>query len=63
MKAYAIGGEEAQQALIRGYFEAYFKEGKDLGDVELLGDLAAKIGFMTKDEVCFPRFYRSTSGC
>lgn len=54
MKAYAIGGEAAQQALIRGYFEVYFNEGKDIGDVDLLGDLAAKVGFMTKDEVRFP---------
>jgi len=50
MKTYAIGGEEAQQALIRLYFEAYFNEGKDIGDVELLSDLAAKVGFMTKEE-------------
>ena len=53
MKAYAVGGEETQQALIQGYFDAYFTEGKDIGDVELLGDLAAKVGFMTKAEVCF----------
>jgi predicted DsbA family dithiol-disulfide isomerase len=50
MKAYAVGGEETQQALIRAYFDAYFTEGKDIGDVELLGDLAAKVGFMTKAE-------------
>lgn len=54
MKAYAIGGEETQQALIRLYFEAYFNEGKDIGDVDLLGDLAEKVGFMTKDEVRSP---------
>jgi len=49
-KAYIVGGQELQQALLQSYFKAYFEEGKDIGNLDLLGDLAQSAGIMTKDE-------------
>lgn len=50
-KAYKVGGQELQQALIQSYFKAFFEEGKDIGNLDLLGDLAQGVGLMSKDEV------------
>jgi len=49
-KAYIVGGQELQQALIQSYFKAFFEEGKDIGNLDLLGDMAQDVGLMTKDE-------------
>jgi len=49
-KAYIVGGQELQQALIQSYFKAFFEEGKDIGNLDLLGDLAQNVGLMPKDE-------------
>lgn len=35
---------ERVQALVSGLFEAYFQQGKDIGDVEVLADIAAAAG-------------------
>jgi predicted DsbA family dithiol-disulfide isomerase len=50
-KAYIVGGQELQQALIQSYFKAFFEEGKDIGNLDLLGDLAQNVQLMSKDEV------------
>lgn len=51
-KAYKVGGQELQQTLLQSYFKAYFEEGKDIGNLDLLGELAQNAELMTKDEVC-----------
>lgn len=33
-------------------FRAYFTEGKNIGDFNVLGDLAEEAGVMSKDKVC-----------
>lgn len=50
VKAYKAGGQGMQQALLQAYFKAYFNEGKDLGNVDLLGDIAQGVGLMGKKE-------------
>lgn len=49
-KAYHLGGQEYQLPLIRAYFKEHLEEAKDIGDPEVLADIAARIGFMTKEE-------------
>jgi predicted DsbA family dithiol-disulfide isomerase len=49
-KAYKVGGQELQQTLLQSYFKAYFEEGKDIGNLALLGELAQNAELMTKDE-------------
>lgn len=44
------GLEEKQNAMVDRLFKAYFVEGKDLGDLEVLADLAAEAG-MERDVV------------
>ena len=44
--------------MLQAYFKAYFSEGKDIGNLDLLGDIAQGAGLMGKAEVCdWPRFY------
>lgn len=50
-KAYQIGGESVQQQLLKAYFKAFFEEGKDIGNLELLGNIVQEIGFLSKAEV------------
>jgi predicted DsbA family dithiol-disulfide isomerase len=40
-----------QQAVFQAYFKAYFHEGKDIGNFDLLGDIAQGAGVMSKAEV------------
>ena len=40
-----------QQAVLQAYFNAYFHEGKDIGNFDLLGDIAQGAGVMSKAEV------------
>jgi predicted DsbA family dithiol-disulfide isomerase len=60
VKAYKVGGQDMQQALLQAYFKAYFNEGKDIGNFDLLGEIAQSVGLMGKAQVCGrPRFYTS----
>jgi hypothetical protein len=44
--------------VLQAYFKAYFGEGKDIGNLDLLADIAQGVGLMGKAEVCgWPRFY------
>lgn len=57
-KAYKVGGQALQQAVLQAYFKAYFGEGKDIGNLDLLGDIAQGAGLMGKAETI--SFLRST---
>jgi len=46
VKAYNVGGQEMQQAVIQAYFKAYFNEGRDIGNLDLLGEIAQNAGLM-----------------
>jgi len=49
-KAYHLGGQRYQLPLINGIFKAFCGESKDIGDVDVLADLAEQVGMMSKDE-------------
>lgn len=51
VKAYKVGGQEMQQAVLQAYFKAYFTEGKDIGNLELLGEIAQSVGLMDKTQM------------
>lgn len=51
-KAYLLGGQELQEKFLEIVLCAYFTEGKNIGDFNVLGDLAEEVGVMTKDKVC-----------
>lgn len=48
VKAYRVGGQDMQQAVLQTYFKVYFHEGKDIGNVDTLGDIAQSVGLMSK---------------
>jgi len=48
VKAYTVGGQQMQQAVLEAYFKAYFNEGKDIGNLDLLGDISQSVGLMGK---------------
>jgi predicted DsbA family dithiol-disulfide isomerase len=52
VKAYRVGGQDMQQAVLQAYFKVYFHEGKDIGNIDILGDIAQSVGLMSKAEVC-----------
>ena len=41
-----------QQAVLQAYFKVYFHDGKDIGNLDTLGDIAQSVGLMSKAEVC-----------
>jgi predicted DsbA family dithiol-disulfide isomerase len=41
-----------QQAVLQAYFWAHFHEGKDIGNIDLLGEIAHGAGLMSNAEVC-----------
>ncbi|TFK75109.1 thioredoxin-like protein [Pluteus cervinus] len=49
-KAFQLGGEKLQTPLLCAVFKAHLEEGKDIGDIDVLSDIAASVGMMTKDE-------------
>ena len=51
LKAYRTGGQAMQQAVIRQFFYQGCGEGKDIGNYELLADIAAQAGVMGRAEV------------
>lgn len=50
-KAFSVGGQDMQISLLLAVFKAYLQEAKDIGDIELLADLAEQVKVMPKDEV------------
>jgi len=50
VKAYKAGGQAVQQAVLQAYFKAYHHEGKEIGNLEFLGDVAQQVGLMSKAE-------------
>jgi len=50
LKAYQTGGQRMQQAVIRQFFHEGCGEGKDIGNVVLLGSIAEKAGLMPAAE-------------
>ena len=50
-KAFELGGQEMQEKYMDAIFHAYFTEGKNVGDYEILGELAEQAGIMSKEKV------------
>ncbi|KAI0359982.1 thioredoxin-like protein [Trametes cingulata] len=50
-KAYEVGGQELQEKFLDVLFYAYFTEGKNIADIDLLGELAESCGVLPKDKV------------
>ncbi|OCH94403.1 thioredoxin-like protein [Obba rivulosa] len=50
LKAWKLGGQTLQQNFLDALFVAYFTNGKNIGDPEVLGDLAEASGVMSKAE-------------
>ncbi|KZP13568.1 thioredoxin-like protein [Athelia psychrophila] len=48
LKAYKKGGQTMQQAVIQAYFSAGCGEGKDIGNLEVLADIAVAAGVMPR---------------
>ena len=49
-KAYLAGGQKLQLPVLCGIFKANLEDGRDIGDVNVLAEVAEKSGMMTKDE-------------
>lgn len=49
-KAYITGGQKLQLPVLCGIFKANLEDGRDIGDVNVLAEVAEKCGMMTKDE-------------
>lgn len=41
-----------QQALLAAIFKGYFEESANIGDTDVLADMAVTAKMMTKEEVC-----------
>ena len=52
LKAYLSGGQDKQQKLLVALFKAFFEQDKDIGDPEVLAEVAQSTGMFDKDEVC-----------
>ncbi|KAI0926000.1 hypothetical protein AcV5_008582 [Taiwanofungus camphoratus] len=50
LKAWKIGGQAMQEAFIKACHKAYFEDAKNIGDFEILGELAQACGVMSKEE-------------
>ncbi|PCH42504.1 thioredoxin-like protein [Wolfiporia cocos MD-104 SS10] len=50
LKALKLGGQHMQETYLNNIHRAYFEEGKNIGDVQLLAELAQQSGIMSKDE-------------
>lgn len=51
LKAWKLGGQTTQQALLAVLFKGYFEELANIGDTNVLADMAVAAEMMTKDEV------------
>jgi predicted DsbA family dithiol-disulfide isomerase len=50
-KAYVMGGQTLQLPVLCGIFKANLEEGADIGDINVLAEVAENAGMMSKDEV------------
>jgi protein-disulfide isomerase-like protein with CxxC motif len=46
-----MGGAQLQLPYLNAIFRVHLQEGKDVSDIEVLSDVAAEIGMLTKAEV------------
>jgi predicted DsbA family dithiol-disulfide isomerase len=51
LKAWKIGGQATQQALLTVIFKSYFEDLANIGDTNVLADMAVTANLMTKEEV------------
>jgi len=49
-KAFRLGGMEMQLPFLNAIFRAHLQESKDVADINVLSDVAAEVGMMTKAE-------------
>jgi len=49
-KAFRMGGANLQLPYLTAIFRVHLQEGKDVGDINVLSDVAAEVGIMTKAE-------------
>jgi len=49
-KAFHMGGMDLQLPYLLAIFRVHLQEGKDVGDVNVLSDVAAEVGIMSKSE-------------
>ncbi|KAI0714305.1 thioredoxin-like protein [Cerioporus squamosus] len=49
-KAFELGGQDMQEKFLDATYHAYFTEGKNIGDYDVLGELAEQAGVMSKEE-------------
>jgi len=49
-KAYRMGGAQMQLPYLNAIFRVHLQEGKDVADPDVLSDVAAEVGMMTKAE-------------
>jgi len=49
-KAFRLGGMELQLPYLMAIFRVHLQEGKDVGDIGVLSDIAAEVGVMSKTE-------------
>lgn len=50
LKAWKIGGQNTQQALLSALFKGYFEESANVGDTDVLADMAVTANMLTKEE-------------
>lgn len=51
MKAYMIGGQNAQHRIMTAIFEAFFSQGWDIAEYSVLADIAEETDLMTREDV------------
>jgi len=47
-KAYLLGGQRLQLPLTCALYKAHLEEGKDIADFGILGDIAERVGMMSR---------------
>lgn len=50
IKAYRLGGQTSQLALLTSLFKAFCTDNKNIGDFDVLGDVAEEAGVMKKED-------------
>ena len=53
-KAFDVGGQDLQEKFLDTIFHAYFTEGKNISDFDVLADMSEQVGVMPKDKVRKP---------
>ncbi|KAJ6630967.1 thioredoxin-like protein [Mycena sp. CBHHK59/15] len=49
-KAFHVGGQDVQLPYLMAIFRVHLEEGKDVADIDVLSDVAAEVGIMSKAE-------------